>query len=86
MSVPASTSSVGMINMMEHFAKRKDTKESQETAISDDVESEKSKFSEEKTENFTSGPVLPPNMTTFEPSGVKPRKPCNCTKSQCLKL
>ena len=23
---------------------------------------------------------------TFEPSGVRPRKPCNCTKSQCLKL
>ncbi len=22
----------------------------------------------------------------FEPSGVRPRKPCNCTKSQCLKL
>ena len=24
--------------------------------------------------------------TPFEPSGVRPRKPCNCTKSQCLKL
>jgi hypothetical protein len=24
--------------------------------------------------------------STFEPSGVRPRKPCNCTKSQCLKL
>jgi hypothetical protein len=23
---------------------------------------------------------------TFEASGVRPRKPCNCTKSQCLKL
>ena len=23
---------------------------------------------------------------TFEPAGVRPRKPCNCTKSQCLKL
>ena len=22
----------------------------------------------------------------FETTGVKPRKPCNCTKSQCLKL
>lgn len=22
----------------------------------------------------------------FEPTGVRPRKPCNCTKSQCLKL
>jgi hypothetical protein len=22
----------------------------------------------------------------FEPAGVRPRKPCNCTKSQCLKL
>lgn len=21
-----------------------------------------------------------------EPNGIKPRKPCNCTKSQCLKL
>ena len=24
-----------------------------------------------------------PNL---EPQGVRPRKPCNCTKSQCLKL
>ena len=24
--------------------------------------------------------------TSFEPSGVRPREPCNCTKSQCLKL
>ena len=23
---------------------------------------------------------------SFEASGVRPRKPCNCTKSQCLKL
>ena len=85
--MPVSTSSVGMVKMMEHFAKRKDTKESQESVTSDDIESEKSKLSEDyKTESFNSGPVLPPNMTTFEPSGVKPRKPCNCTKSQCLKL
>merc|ERR1719245_2567568 len=26
------------------------------------------------------------NAGPFEPSGVRPRKPCNCTKSQCLKL
>ena len=26
----------------------------------------------------------PPDI--FETTGVKPRKPCNCTKSQCLKL
>ena len=24
--------------------------------------------------------------STFEAAGVRPRKPCNCTKSQCLKL
>nr|CAD7593830.1 unnamed protein product [Timema genevievae] len=24
--------------------------------------------------------------TTVEPNGIRPRKPCNCTKSQCLKL
>ncbi|XP_021922327.1 protein lin-54 homolog isoform X3 [Zootermopsis nevadensis] len=24
--------------------------------------------------------------TTLEPNGIRPRKPCNCTKSQCLKL
>lgn len=23
---------------------------------------------------------------TVEPNGIRPRKPCNCTKSQCLKL
>lgn len=33
-----------------------------------------------------------PNETTpapepnIEPNGMRPRKPCNCTKSQCLKL
>jgi len=25
-------------------------------------------------------------LTNIEPAGVRPRKPCNCTKSQCLKL
>ena len=25
-------------------------------------------------------------LTNIEPQGVRPRKPCNCTKSQCLKL
>jgi len=25
-------------------------------------------------------------MTASEPPGLRPRKPCNCTKSQCLKL
>lgn len=24
--------------------------------------------------------------STIEPNGIRPRKPCNCTKSQCLKL
>lgn len=23
---------------------------------------------------------------SVEPNGIRPRKPCNCTKSQCLKL
>jgi len=27
-----------------------------------------------------------PTRTTLEPNGIRPRKPCNCTKSQCLKL
>lgn len=31
-------------------------------------------------------PKLLPGPVAFEPSGVRPRKPCNCTKSQCLKL
>ncbi|XP_017880263.1 protein lin-54 homolog isoform X2 [Ceratina calcarata] len=26
------------------------------------------------------------SYTTVEPNGIRPRKPCNCTKSQCLKL
>ena len=25
-------------------------------------------------------------QVSFEASGVRPKKPCNCTKSQCLKL
>lgn len=24
--------------------------------------------------------------SNIEPNGIRPRKPCNCTKSQCLKL
>lgn len=37
-----------------------------------------------KASPVTSEPVGPePNM---EPNGMRPRKPCNCTKSQCLKL
>ncbi|GLG98115.1 Protein lin-54 homolog [Gryllus bimaculatus] len=30
--------------------------------------------------------IQPPTRTTLEPNGIRPRKPCNCTKSQCLKL
>lgn len=31
--------------------------------------------------------VLESKMTrTLEPNGIRPRKPCNCTKSMCLKL
>ncbi|XP_075235192.1 myb-interacting protein 120 isoform X2 [Lycorma delicatula] len=26
------------------------------------------------------------SVTALEPNGIRPRKPCNCTKSQCLKL
>ncbi|XP_012144401.1 protein lin-54 homolog isoform X2 [Megachile rotundata] len=26
------------------------------------------------------------SYTSVEPNGIRPRKPCNCTKSQCLKL
>lgn len=25
-------------------------------------------------------------IAATEPNGLRPRKPCNCTKSQCLKL
>ena len=28
----------------------------------------------------------PRGTPNLEPQGVRPRKPCNCTKSQCLKL
>ncbi|XP_046406606.1 protein lin-54 homolog isoform X2 [Ischnura elegans] len=28
----------------------------------------------------------PPSRPALEPNGIRPRKPCNCTKSQCLKL
>ena len=35
-------------------------------------------------ENIRSSIDKPPDI--FETTGVKPRKPCNCTKSQCLKL
>lgn len=26
------------------------------------------------------------SVANSEPNGIRPRKPCNCTKSQCLKL
>lgn len=26
------------------------------------------------------------SYNNVEPNGIRPRKPCNCTKSQCLKL
>lgn len=29
---------------------------------------------------------VPKNKSNLEPNGIRPRKPCNCTKSQCLKL
>ena len=32
-------------------------------------------------------PIKPSAMRTpAEPNGIRPRKPCNCTKSQCLKM
>ena len=34
----------------------------------------------------TPRPVIEKMPDIFESTGVKPRKPCNCTKSQCLKL
>ncbi|KAG7208611.1 hypothetical protein KM043_014819 [Ampulex compressa] len=41
--------------------------------------------------NLSVGPVLESktsqrSYTNVEPNGIRPRKPCNCTKSQCLKL
>ena len=34
----------------------------------------------------TQKPMVDKTPDMFESTGVKPRKPCNCTKSQCLKL
>ena len=35
----------------------------------------------------SSDAVVPVNdVTNLESNGIRPRKPCNCTKSQCLKL
>ncbi|XP_045584200.1 protein lin-54 homolog isoform X1 [Procambarus clarkii] len=31
-------------------------------------------------------PKPPPSRTVIDANGIRPRKPCNCTKSQCLKL
>ncbi|KAK3854700.1 hypothetical protein Pcinc_038830 [Petrolisthes cinctipes] len=31
-------------------------------------------------------PKPPPTRTVIDANGIRPRKPCNCTKSQCLKL
>ncbi|XP_076298936.1 protein lin-54 homolog isoform X2 [Lasioglossum baleicum] len=43
------------------------------------------------TGNVSVGPVIENkgsqrSYTSVEPNGIRPRKPCNCTKSQCLKL
>ena len=42
----------------------------------------------EKNNSFVESFVRekPRLVTNIEPQGVRPRKPCNCTKSQCLKL
>ncbi|XP_072408229.1 protein lin-54 homolog isoform X1 [Chiloscyllium punctatum] len=38
------------------------------------------------TSNIQSQAKLPINGSSTSESGTRPRKPCNCTKSQCLKL
>ncbi|XP_076302674.1 protein lin-54 homolog [Lasioglossum baleicum] len=43
------------------------------------------------TGNSSVGPIAEnkgsqKSYTSVEPNGIRPRKPCNCTKSQCLKL
>ncbi|XP_035731554.1 protein lin-54 homolog isoform X2 [Vespa mandarinia] len=43
------------------------------------------------TSNLTSGSISESKVSqrsyaNVEPNGIRPRKPCNCTKSQCLKL
>ncbi|XP_022916448.1 protein lin-54 homolog isoform X2 [Onthophagus taurus] len=39
------------------------------------------------TKTISSDAVVPQNETiNLETNGMRPRKPCNCTKSQCLKL
>lgn len=43
------------------------------------------------TGNLSVGPVIESkgsqrSYSSVEPNGIRPRKPCNCTKSQCLKL
>lgn len=44
-------------------------------------------FDEGGTNSMESdGSASPQPSAMYEPSGVRPRKPCNCTKSQCLKL
>ncbi|XP_076297254.1 protein lin-54 homolog isoform X1 [Lasioglossum baleicum] len=47
--------------------------------------------SQASTGNLSVGPVIENkgsqrSYTSVEPNGIRPRKPCNCTKSQCLKL
>ena len=41
---------------------------------------------EEDMDASASAEAFQQQQQTFEPTGVRPRKPCNCTKSQCLKL
>lgn len=41
---------------------------------------------QEAVEPVVSTKEKPRSVTNLEPQGVRPRKPCNCTKSQCLKL
>lgn len=36
--------------------------------------------------SFNESKMSQRSAANAEPNGIRPRKPCNCTKSQCLKL
>ncbi|XP_059085160.1 protein lin-54 homolog [Tigriopus californicus] len=70
--------------LYEAFLNRKEDRS--KTALQNDLLPLPASFDEGGHSMETEGTTSPMPSTMYEPSGVRPRKPCNCTKSQCLKL
>lgn len=83
-TVRADSSNSGMLKMLEHFAARKEDRNVKPeneivSSLTSSMAAEAHRYSSHQNVGFEAA-------ATIEAPGVRPRKPCNCTKSQCLKL